>query len=580
MASKEINSLKWSHKTYALDEVTSHFELPILVRVSEGIYGSHESESFSANDIIKLEKEETLQKVAAHFIDDLHEWSFQRGSDYDQYVALKQNSEILIPLRYKGQLQIIVEEKIYTTVLELSLAFPKYAKVLEHLEVKTLKGKVTLHAGTIIELERLLPDDAGNNTLLCRFEFNKTKCIVQLPIKMKGKFKSQKDETKYTLKHIIENFELPQAVRFVDDSIEEIYSRDIVSGVENMVRISGTLSLNRLVMQKVLIGFYKGLDNGSKTETSFCRRPIVVLPLDSPEIKNIEVSVPDIPQEEKDIYEFVMTSNFSRDNTCDIAIVDGSLYAEFAKHPKVLILNDRNTSGLVTDDYEEMNKPPVPRRPHQHTAEVPDKSTSKNDRKLYVNPSPRIQTNSHEDYAEGGMSLADLDFSADYAGVSGKTGLHDSLLKISGKVKKLFGKKESGGYSPGKDSVSLTPEKVLVVATTVPDDRLYDYPDLTKLGIGPITKPVAHVSPQAQNRPERKGTSYKPFQELSVFEVTERLKLCGLGKLATLCEKEKLDGKFIGGLKEKELQTEPFSLSEIEKRKLKEVVEKNWIPRT
>ncbi|KAL3869228.1 hypothetical protein ACJMK2_041936 [Sinanodonta woodiana] len=575
MASKEIDSLKWSQKTYTLNEVTSHFKLPILVRVSEGIYGSHESESFSASDIIKLEKEETLQKVAAHFIDDLHEWGTQRGSNYEQYVALKQTSEILIPLGYKGQLEITVEEKIFTTVLELSLAFPKYAKVLEHLEVNNTKGKVTLHTGTIIELERLLPDEAGNNTLLCRFEFNKTKCFVQLPIKMKGKFKSQKDKSKYTLKHIIENFELPQAVKFLDDNIEEIYSRDIVSGVENMVHISGTLSLNRLVMQKVLIGFYKGLDDGSKTETTFCRRPIVVLPLESPEIKNIEVSVPDIPQEEKDIYEFVMTSNFSRDHTCDISIVDGSLYAEFAKHPKVLILNEKNTSGLQTDEYEEMSKPPVPQRRHQHAAEVPDKS--KHDRKLIVRPTPRIQTSSREDYAESGLSLADLDFNAEYAGGSEKSGLHDSLKKISGKVKKLFGKKESSRPSPGKDSVSLTQEDFTTTAT---DDRVYDYPDLTKLGFGPSMRPVAHVYPQAQTRPGMEGISHKPFQDLSVLEVTARLMLCGLEKLATFCEKEKLDGRFIAGLNEKELQSEPFCLSDIEKRKLKEVVVKNWVPRT
>ncbi|KAK3611816.1 hypothetical protein CHS0354_040486 [Potamilus streckersoni] len=579
-ANASLDSIKWSVETYRLDEVSTHFKLPIMVRVCEGIYGSHESETFSANDVIKLEKEVNLSKVAAHFIFDLNEWRSHLGGSYDQYVSLQENSEILIPLHYKGQLHIVGEESICESVLELSRTKAKYFMVLKNLVIPQSKGSITLQAGLVIEIDRSFPVPCvkgGNKIIMCKYDLNKVPCTVELPMTIKGKFKTLNDDSAYTLQQVLDNFKLPQAVKFVDSDIQEMYCRDIVGGVENMVHFSGMLSLNRLIMQKVLIGYYKRLDTRSAEQTQFFRRPIVVLPLDSFNVKEIEVSVPQMLPEENDIYEFVMANNFLSDRTCDLSSVDGNLYAEFVKSPKVHILNEVFPPLYPKPGALCELPPPVPPRPRKLTqvsAAKRQNSTCTSDciydADGYLRAVKTINNATLEDYEDmsnvkpNGMGLP-------CEKASDNTGYENASLGSPVPVSKgkMLGMTER---KPAVDSSST------LSSANEGQQDIYDYPDLSKMDLRSEKRPIAHVSPQTNTCPDLKRSD-KNFRDLTVHEVGERLKLCGFEKLVDVCRNQNIDGKFLHGMEEKLLAKSPFCLTEFQIRKFCDMAHKNWIPK-
>ncbi|KAL3870981.1 hypothetical protein ACJMK2_039006 [Sinanodonta woodiana] len=582
-ANASMDSIKWSAETYRLDEISTHFTLPIMVRVSEGVYGTIETETFSSNDVIKLEKEETLSKVAAHFIFDLNEWRSKLGRGYDQYVSLQESKEILIPLHYKGLLHIIGEERICESALELSKTNAKYVMVLKNIVIPQSRGSITLQAGTVLEIDRSFPVPCvkgGNKIIVCTYDLNKVRCKVELPITIDGKFKTINDETTYTLEQVIEKCKLPLAVKFVDSDIQEMYCRDIVGGVENMVHFSGMLSLNRRIKQKVLIGYYKRLDAGSVEQTQFFRRPIIVLPLDNWEVKEIEVSVPQMPPEENDIYQFVMANNFLSDRTWDLANVDGNLYAEFAKCPKVHILNEDLPPLYPKPSSTGDLPPPVPPRPRKLapiSAATGQNTTCTSDSIYdadgYLKAVKTKTDDTLEDYEDvsmmtpngKGLPRAKGSNTKAYENMTRKPPVQDPKNKIVG-IK--------GTQRAVDSSAKVSPTKAIEA-----EQDIYDYPDLSKLDIRPVNKPTAHVSPQTKSSPDLKRT-YKKFRELTVLELCERLELCGFEKkIIDICRNGNMDGRILHGLEDKYLANSPFNLTDFQIRKFHDMVHKNWIPK-
>ncbi|KAL3870980.1 hypothetical protein ACJMK2_039005 [Sinanodonta woodiana] len=531
-ANASMDSIKWSTETYRLDEVSTHFTLPIMVRLSEGICEYRQSGTFSAYDVIKLEKEVSLSKVAAHFIFDLNEWRSKLGRGYDQYVSLHESNEILIPLHYKGLLHIIGEESICENVFEISKTNAKYVMVLKNVVVPQSRGSITLQAGTVLEIDRSFTVPCvkgGNKIIVCTYDLNKVRCKVELPITMNGKFKIINDETTYTLQQVIDKCTLPQAVKFVDSDIQEMYCRDIVGGVENIVHCSGILSLNRLIKQKVLIGYFKPLDAGPVEKIPLFRPPIVVLPLDSWEVKEIEVSVPQMPPEENDIYQFVMDNTCLSDRTWDLTNVDENLYAEFAKCPKVHILNEDLPPLYPKPSSTDDLPPPVPPRP----------------RKLAPVSAEKGQ-NSYENMTRNPHVLDPKD--------------------------KIFGIKETNHAVDFSAKVSPTKAEET-------EQKLHDLPDLSKLDLRTVKMRTAHVSPQTKTIPGLNQPD-KTFRELTEQELYERLELCGFEKLIDICRNGKLDGRILHGVEEKYLAKSPFNLTEFQIRKFREMVHKNWIPKS
>ena len=120
------------------------------------------------------------------------------------------------------------------------------------------------------------------------------------------------------------------------------------------------------------------------------------------------------------------------------------------------------------------------------------------------------------------------------------------------------------------------------------DKDWYDYPDseeMTEIRMKMLLsppckqvptpkKPVAHISPQHATP----CTSYvKPFTNLTIAELEQRLTKCGMAKFAAVCREKELDGKFFETISDEILKQDPFMLTPFEIVKLNRIRE-NWIP--
>lgn len=110
-----------------------------------------------------------------------------------------------------------------------------------------------------------------------------------------------------------------------------------------MFLIAATLRLNRLVTQEVLVGHFKPVEGTENTDSErFKQRTLVVLPIDDPEIRDIEVNV--LLGVTEDIYSDVF---LVRNVSTTEEIVDGSLYIDFVMSPGIKrIRNDLNDDNF------------------------------------------------------------------------------------------------------------------------------------------------------------------------------------------------------------------------------------------
>lgn len=110
-----------------------------------------------------------------------------------------------------------------------------------------------------------------------------------------------------------------------------------------------TLRLNRLVIQNVLVGHYKPVDENETHDTKrFRQRTLAVLPLDKREIRAIEVHV--LKGVTEDIYEQVfLVRNVSK--TSSAAIIEGSLYIDFVMRPRMKIISNQGKLETGTDNF-------------------------------------------------------------------------------------------------------------------------------------------------------------------------------------------------------------------------------------
>lgn len=362
--------MEWSLQAYRLDEIERNFELPCVVRVNEGYYSETDAEGFSQGDIMSIDSQMLLHKVAANFATD------EKSSElFDpDYVELE--NEILVPLNYKGKLKVLRDIKNYENFRELANDLPRYAKARQNLGVTTeQKTKVTIQAGTIIELDRIIPVSMAGaskdpDKLVIKFEHSGRPLEVGVPVSAKGKFRTEPDDNEYTIKEAIDRYKLPQVVRFLDDKIKRVYTQNLLEGIENMRTITDTLRLNRLVAQKVFVGHYKALDEAQAKDTErFRQRTLVVIPVDNPEIREIEVNV--LQGDTDDVYERVfLVRNVSNTQTEDI--VDGSLYVDFAMTPRIKIISHEDSDPQNEDE----KPPPRPPKPKHLSASLVSRPAS------------------------------------------------------------------------------------------------------------------------------------------------------------------------------------------------------------
>ena len=132
------------------------------------------------------------------------------------------------------------------------------------------------------------------------------------------------------------------------------------------------MQINRLVLQKVLIGHYKEPEETRNPSEKFCKRTLVVIPLDSLNIREITVRVRLSNAEEDPIYEPFLVRNVNADKSDYVDMAEG-LYVEFVKRPRIIRLKedeeDKSRGDGEGDNNEEKEEeendeppPPVPPR--------------------------------------------------------------------------------------------------------------------------------------------------------------------------------------------------------------------------
>lgn len=338
--------LTWEDTGETIKDIVTKHQLPALVKVNEGYYGDTDAESFSSGDLIKLDMVKTLIKVSA-CVGESEKKQGTRKARVDVN-DLNWRNEVLIPLGYKGKLQVIRSDHIATTfgtVQDLIEQFPRFVRIENDTSVKVARGKFIIPAGSELELDRVLPDQG----LVCRY--GDKECL--LDICDTGKYVSVPDFTLYTLREVIDKLPLPQYVKFVEKEFEQVMTESLDEALENIQNFSGVLKLQEVITQRVIVGHHKPVDAiGGKS--TFCERSLVLLPLDSPTVDEIEVLIPS--EKDTEEYEILLTRNFSKD--VNVGQIDGGLYLELrSTRPQI------HRFSVETDNIP----PPIPPRPRRQS---------------------------------------------------------------------------------------------------------------------------------------------------------------------------------------------------------------------
>lgn len=604
-----VDTIKWSDDTFSIRDVADS-NLPTVVKVADGFYSENEAESFSNGDLIKLDFKKNYSKVRAQCVG--------RTPREDSSGYMSPDKEILIPLGYKGKLKVECMKKTFNTIEELIAHFPHYVRTGRPLTGKRgvySSEQFRIEKGVRLELDRVIPK-AG---LVCKMDGKE----VLLPLGQLARFDVETDDKEYTIREVIDSFKLPQYVRFLDSDFEKIVTSDLTEAIDNISHFEGYLRLVGLIQQEVVVGHHKPSGVAAITSEKANQRAIAILPLDSEAVQNIEVYLP-VYEEESD-YEFFLARNFSKNMNLDV--VDGGLYLEFSKCPRIHLLNtedDEDTppprppppSGSEEDASSRdlsipKGTPQQPEGPHfqdsdkaktrRNPPQVPRASKPK--APVQILTDSRADNFSDDDSDNPYEEIPEVQEIEDY---SKKTGLDFTKLpktfrvglkKVHHELKKLKRSHSSEIKHPSSKETHVLPSKDDLSLGEIrnsddDDDGLveYDYPDLTKLASMPRPPPSGDV-PRYQSSPKAKppkpvgkiqpmshGTSdLMKFSDMTSGEVVNLFKQTMLPALASACEKEGLDGNFLSSLSDTQLKT-VFKLSDLQLIKVNKIINDGWRP--
>ncbi|XP_061191362.1 uncharacterized protein LOC133199561 isoform X3 [Saccostrea echinata] len=603
------DKIKWSEETFSIQDV-AYNNLPTVVKVADGYYSENEAESFSNGDLIKLDFKKSYSKVRGRCVGG--------KPKVDDLGYLSPDRDILIPLGYKGKVKVECVQNTFNSVEELIKHFPHFVKTGRPITGKRglySTEEIRIEKGVTLQLDRVIPE-AG---LVCKIDEKE----VLLPSSQLARFYLEPDEKEYTIREVVDKFELPQYIRFLDADFEKIVTSDLTEAIDNINHFQGYLQIIGLIQQEVVVGHHKPTLVGTLKENAN-QRAIAILPLDSEAVRNIEVYLP-VYEEDND-YEFFLARNFSKNINMDL--VDGGLYLEFSKSPKIHLLN--------TEDEE--SPPPRPPPPHgktnrrkpptvpktQHDIQKPSAggpefrhaTKIKEDTKSNPSPGPNkkkppppikvLEDDSEDDEPESAYEEIPDILEVEDSGAqkySKKTGLDFSkfpktfrvgLKKVHNELKKLKRSHSVEVKSPPSSQDLNVPPSIDDLSLRDSDDSdeeeslAYDYPDLTKLASMPrpppvsdtpryqaslrVTKPVGKIQPIS-----REENPTKKFSDMTTEEVVSLFKMTKLPSLATMCEKEGLDGSFFSSLSETELKN-AFKLSDLQFIKVNKIINEGWRP--
>lgn len=600
------DTIKWSDDTFSIRDVADS-NLPTVVKVADGFYSENEAESFSNGDLIKLDFKKNYSKVRAQCVG--------RTPREDSSGYMSPDKDILIPLGYKGKLKVECMRKTFNTIEELIAHFPHYVTTGRPLTGKRgvySSEQFRIEKGVRLELDRVIPK-AG---LVCKIDGKE----VLLPLGQLARFDVEADDKEYTIREVIDSFKLPQYVRFLDSDFEKIVTSDLTEAIDNISHFEGYLRLVGLVQQEVVVGHHKPSGIAAITSEKANQRAIAILPLDSEAVQNIEVYLP-VYEEESD-YEFFLARNFSKNMNLDV--VDGGLYLEFSKCPRIHLLNTEDD-----DDTPPPRPPPPPGYASSRDLSIPkatpqrldaphfqdsDKTktrrnppqvprSSKPKTPVQILTDPKADEFSDDDSDNPYEEIPEVHEIEDY---SKKTGLDFTKLpktfrvglkKVHHELKKLKRSHSTEIKHPSTKENHVLPSKDDLCLGEIrssddDDDGLveYDYPDLTKLA-SMRRPPPSGDDPRYQSSPKPKppkpvgkiqpmshGTSdLMKFSDMTTGEVVDLFKQTMLPALASACEKEGLDGSFLSSLSDTQLKT-VFKLSDLQLIKVNKIINDGWRP--
>ncbi|XP_062570872.1 uncharacterized protein LOC134232894 isoform X6 [Saccostrea cucullata] len=562
MAAEE--KIKWSEETFSIRDV-AYNNLPTVVKVADGYYSENEAESFSNGDLIKLDFKKSYSKVRGRCVGG--------KPKVDDLGYLSPDKDILIPLGYKGKVKVECVQNTFNSVEELIKNFPHFVKTGRPITGKRglySAEEVRIEKGVTLQLDRVIPE-AG---LVCKIDGKE----VLLQSNQLARFYLEPDEKEYTIREVVDNFDLPQYIRFVDEDFEKIVTSDLTEAIDNISHFHGYLQIIGLIQQEVVVGHHKPSLAGTSAE-KITQRAIAILPLDSEAVRNIEVYLPEY--EEKNDYEFFLARNFSKNVNMDF--VDGGLYLEFSKAPRIHLV-----------PHPELEEEPPPRPPPP-----PGRNTHR--RKAPPTPTTQSDNDLEDDDDEPECPYEEIPDVQEVEEYSKKTGLDFSKLPKTFRLglKKVHDEMKKLKRSHSVEVKSPPSTRDLQVSSIVEDagdsddsdeeDSLaYDYPDLTKLASMPrpppvsdtpryqaslkVTRPVGKIQPIS-----REENPTKKFSEMTTEEVVNLFKTTKLPSLASVCEKECLDGSFFSSLSDAELKN-AFKLSDLQIIKVNKIINEGWRP--
>ncbi|XP_061191361.1 uncharacterized protein LOC133199561 isoform X2 [Saccostrea echinata] len=659
------DKIKWSEETFSIQDV-AYNNLPTVVKVADGYYSENEAESFSNGDLIKLDFKKSYSKVRGRCVGG--------KPKVDDLGYLSPDRDILIPLGYKGKVKVECVQNTFNSVEELIKHFPHFVKTGRPITGKRglySTEEIRIEKGVTLQLDRVIPE-AG---LVCKIDEKE----VLLPSSQLARFYLEPDEKEYTIREVVDKFELPQYIRFLDADFEKIVTSDLTEAIDNINHFQGYLQIIGLIQQEVVVGHHKPTLVGTLKENAN-QRAIAILPLDSEAVRNIEVYLP-VYEEDND-YEFFLARNFSKNINMDL--VDGGLYLEFSKSPKIHLLNtedeesppprpppphgktNRRKPPTVPKTQHDIQKPSAGGPEFRHATKIKEDTKSnpspgpnkkkppppikvkpkkvssrkeKTDREqdsddedagdyeemsvltpppvtkpfsriqpiarkqppIPLSSLPVLEDDSEDDEPESAYEeIPDILEVEEY---SKKTGLDFSkfpktfrvgLKKVHNELKKLKRSHSVEVKSPPSSQDLNVPPSIDDLSLRDSDDSdeeeslAYDYPDLTKLASMPrpppvsdtpryqaslrVTKPVGKIQPIS-----REENPTKKFSDMTTEEVVSLFKMTKLPSLATMCEKEGLDGSFFSSLSETELKN-AFKLSDLQFIKVNKIINEGWRP--
>ncbi|XP_069127090.1 uncharacterized protein [Argopecten irradians] len=592
MAASSKQVVSWSDKTYKIRDLirSQDYDLPLMVKVDEGIYNISESESFSQDDLIKLDLVKSIPKVVACRVDHTGRTSGWSNVRVDEHGYLEKSEDLTIPLRYRGKVKIFNpdKDKVFNTVGEMVKVFPRYVKTLDSFVSKDGKH---IDRQTVLELDRIFP---GEGLVCNRMDGDSEPEELIIGTDDRYRFALSPDDTEYTLEEVTNKFPFPQYVKFVGKG-PKLLTSNIQEIVEHSKIFEGTVKIKNIVLMEMVIGHYKPPMNVSKDTEERCQRTLVMFPLDSPIAKELDVRLPqDIENDEE--YELVMARNFSPKRTNEEEI-DGTLYADFLKTPKAALVDyeeiDQPLTPQVRDPPPQDKPPPLPpKKPKAKDKPPPRPMKRSSSNKVYdysyldakprnvsttksptvpLTKSPKFPLSrelseddepddDYEQIDESVHILTDDDKEKGYIGVQSKDTVIEkvpekfkfSLRKVHVELIKLVKKKRkeddsTGQHTERKTSIERTPSKC-------------------------VSKEC-----NTQEEGQSKSDSRKWFESLKPNDLYRHLTEIKLDKLAIACRDNELDGSFFNNLSDDAIK-KSFNVTSIQILKFRRFQNDGWVP--